>query len=120
MGVGQGAGRDTAGPRVVPMGYRQKFGIWSPWVTVVPRVWLLWETTGSSLIAMGYRQAAERVAVGDGRPQALLPRVTAGPRMVAVGYNPPGNGCGGMQLDPRVVTVGYSWACGSHRPRHMG
>lgn len=99
--MGQGGGRDRVGPRVVPMGHSQKFGIS-----------LLWEMTGSSLIAMGYQQAVEHVAMGYGRPQALLPWVTAGPRMLVVGYNPPGNSCGGMQLgwsrrdtaSPAVVT----------------
>lgn len=118
MGVGQGRGRNMAGPRVVPMGYRQKFGIWSPRVTVVPMVRLSWETTGSSLTDIGRLWSLLLWDTTD--PQARLLWVTAGPRIAAMGYNPPRNGCGGMQTDPGMVTVGYSQPSVSHQPKHTG
>lgn len=81
-------------------------------------VWLSWETTGSSLTDTDRLWSLLLWDTTD--PQARLLWVTASPRIAAIGYNPPRNGCGGMQTDPGMVMVGYSQPSVSHQPKHTG
>lgn len=130
LGVGWGAGgpgwewgRELGGTRLVPGCF--------PWDTggslgsgrcglqLVPRVWLPWETTSSSLIAMGYRRS-------------VLPWDSADPKLCCHGLQPALGWLlwdtthagmvvvAGRQLDPGMVMVGYSRPGSSHRSRHTG